>query len=153
MLSFSISFIPLNYFFSLNKRLNLSNIFLSATVSEVHHEETHHFFITEDEPTTFKLWMLQYQIFSLLLSIWSYCRIFSKRQNTLHSVNLFLGCSNMKTEIWFLDRSLRWHFLVPTFTSYYRLMLLYLGLPQWQYIFTDIGLSMQVKVSHWTIYA
>lgn len=56
-----------------------------------------------------------------------------------------LGCSNMKTEIWFLDRSLRWHFLVPTFTSYYRLMLLYLGLPQWQYIFTDIGLSMQVK--------
>lgn len=56
-----------------------------------------------------------------------------------------LGCSNMKTEIWFLDRSLCWHFLVQTFTSYYRLMLLYLGLPQWQYIFTDIGLSMQVK--------
>ncbi|XP_014771609.1 tubulin polyglutamylase complex subunit 2 [Octopus bimaculoides] len=55
--------------------------------------------------------------------------------------NSHSGCS----EIWFLDRSLRWHFLVATFTTYYRLMLLHLGLPQWQYIFTDIGLSMQAK--------
>ncbi|GAB1611028.1 tubulin polyglutamylase complex subunit 2-like [Argonauta hians] len=56
-----------------------------------------------------------------------------------------LGCSSSPSEIWFLDRSLRWHFLVSSFTCYFRLMLLHLGLPQWQYVFTDIGLSMQAK--------
>ncbi|XP_072037495.1 tubulin polyglutamylase complex subunit 2-like [Amphiura filiformis] len=48
-------------------------------------------------------------------------------------------------EVWFLDRALRWHFLAPTFTHYFRLMLMHLGLPQWQYVFTDIGLTPQAK--------
>ncbi|OCU02747.1 hypothetical protein XELAEV_18008515mg [Xenopus laevis] len=48
-------------------------------------------------------------------------------------------------EIWFLDRALYWHFLTHNFTSYYRLLLSHLGLPQWQYAFTSYGLSPQAK--------
>lgn len=49
------------------------------------------------------------------------------------------------TEIWFLDRSLSWHFLCDSFLAYYRLMLMHLGLPQWQLAFTDIGLPPTSK--------
>ncbi|XP_078616408.1 tubulin polyglutamylase complex subunit 2-like [Branchiostoma floridae x Branchiostoma japonicum] len=48
-------------------------------------------------------------------------------------------------EIWFLDRALRWNFLTDSFTHYFRMMIMHLGLPQWQYAFTDIGLSHQAK--------
>lgn len=48
--------------------------------------------------------------------------------------------------MWFLDRSLCWHFLTPSFTSYYRLMITHLGLPEWQYAFTPYGPSPQAKV-------
>lgn len=51
-----------------------------------------------------------------------------------------------QSEIWFLDRSLCWHFLTATFTSYYRLMITHLGLPEWQYAFTPYGPSPQAKV-------
>lgn len=48
--------------------------------------------------------------------------------------------------MWFLDRSLCWHFLTESFTSYYRLMITHLGLPEWQYAFTPYGPSPQAKV-------
>ena len=48
-------------------------------------------------------------------------------------------------EIWFLDRAVRWHFLAASFMEYFRLMVMHLGLPQWQYAFTDIGLSPMSK--------
>ncbi|KAK3729044.1 hypothetical protein RRG08_005417 [Elysia crispata] len=44
------------------------------------------------------------------------------------------------TEIWYLDRSLRWHYLCDSFLAYFRLMLMHLGLPHWHLAFTDIGL-------------
>ena len=34
--------------------------------------------------------------------------------------------------------------MAESFTHYFRLMLMHIGLPQWQYAFTDIGLSPQV---------
>ncbi|KAL5005397.1 hypothetical protein ScPMuIL_018853, partial [Solemya velum] len=55
------------------------------------------------------------------------------------------GRTEAKIEIWFLDRAIRWHYLTDSFTAYYRLMLMHMGLPQWQYAFTDIGLSHQAK--------
>nr|XP_020448265.1 tubulin polyglutamylase complex subunit 2 isoform X3 [Monopterus albus] len=55
------------------------------------------------------------------------------------------GVVAQQSEIWFLDRSLRWHFLTATFTSYYRLMITHLGLPEWQYAFTPYGPSPQAK--------
>ncbi|XP_060791488.1 tubulin polyglutamylase complex subunit 2 isoform X2 [Neoarius graeffei] len=50
-----------------------------------------------------------------------------------------------QSEIWFLDRSLYWHFLTSSFTAYYRLMITHLGLPEWQYAFTPYGPSPQAK--------
>eukprot|EP01147_Barroeca_monosierra_P009782 gene9782-1981_t len=41
--------------------------------------------------------------------------------------------------IWLVDRSNTWHRLAKTFTEYYRLMTLYLGIPEWQYALTSIG--------------
>ncbi|XP_033742974.1 tubulin polyglutamylase complex subunit 2-like isoform X5 [Pecten maximus] len=55
------------------------------------------------------------------------------------------GGNEPKIEIWFLDRALRWHYLTDSFIAYYRLMLMHLGLPQWQYALTDIGLSQQTQ--------
>lgn len=55
------------------------------------------------------------------------------------------GGTDPKVEIWFLDRGLRWHYIADSFMAYYRLMIMHLGLPQWQYAFTDIGLSPQAK--------
>ncbi|CAG5128826.1 unnamed protein product, partial [Candidula unifasciata] len=52
---------------------------------------------------------------------------------------------NYITKIWFLDRSLRWHYICDTFLAYYRLMLMHLGLPHWQLAFTDIGLPPYAK--------
>lgn len=59
----------------------------------------------------------------------------------------FTGVVAQQSEIWFLDRSLCWHFLTATFTSYYRLMITHLGLPEWQYAFTPYGPSPQAKVA------
>ncbi|KAM3878269.1 tubulin polyglutamylase complex subunit 2 [Diretmus argenteus] len=55
------------------------------------------------------------------------------------------GVVAQQSEVWFLDRSLCWHYLTPTFTSYYRLMITHLGLPEWQYAFTPYGPSPQAK--------
>ncbi|XP_051932708.1 tubulin polyglutamylase complex subunit 2 isoform X2 [Hippocampus zosterae] len=55
------------------------------------------------------------------------------------------GVVAQQSEIWFLDRSLCWHFLTATFSSYYRLMITHLGLPEWQYSFTPYGPSPQAK--------
>ncbi|XP_074644589.1 tubulin polyglutamylase complex subunit 2-like [Tubulanus polymorphus] len=59
--------------------------------------------------------------------------------------NTKAGVPSSNPEIWFLDRSFEWHFLAESFSKYYRLMLIHLGLPQWQYVYTDIGLSNQSK--------
>nr|XP_046166661.1 tubulin polyglutamylase complex subunit 2 [Oncorhynchus gorbuscha] len=55
------------------------------------------------------------------------------------------GVVAQKCEVWFLDRSLYWHYLTPSFTAYYRLMITNLGLPEWQNAFTPYGPSPQAK--------
>ncbi|XP_077458180.1 tubulin polyglutamylase complex subunit 2 [Stigmatopora argus] len=59
--------------------------------------------------------------------------------------NTITGVVAQQSEIWFLDFSLCWHFLTATFSSYYRLMITHLGLPEWQYSFTPYGPSPQAK--------
>uniref|UniRef100_A0A8D8TGM2 Tubulin polyglutamylase complex subunit 2 n=2 Tax=Cacopsylla melanoneura TaxID=428564 RepID=A0A8D8TGM2_9HEMI len=44
-----------------------------------------------------------------------------------------------ESSIWFLDRSYCWHFLAENFAKYFRMMLVHLGLPQWQFLFTAMG--------------
>ncbi|XP_071794943.1 tubulin polyglutamylase complex subunit 2-like [Asterias amurensis] len=55
------------------------------------------------------------------------------------------GSPAQHPKIWLLDRALRWHYLASTFSQYFRMMLMHLGLPQWQYAYTDIGLTPQAK--------
>ena len=49
-------------------------------------------------------------------------------------------------ELWLLDLSLSWHFLSSTFSDYFRLAVVHLGLTQWPYVLTRHGLSPQCEV-------
>ena len=44
-------------------------------------------------------------------------------------------------QVWFQDMSCKWFFIANTFTDYFRLMIMHLGLPCWQYAFTEVGLD------------
>nr|CAD7448749.1 unnamed protein product [Timema bartmani] len=44
-------------------------------------------------------------------------------------------------KIWLLDRCFEWHFLANDFLQYFRTMLVHMGLPQWQFRFTPMGLT------------
>jgi len=46
-----------------------------------------------------------------------------------------------------VDRAYDWHFLAPNFGAYFRMMLVHLGLPQWQLLFTTAGPTPRAKVS------
>ena len=46
-----------------------------------------------------------------------------------------------KPQIWFQDHSCQWFFIANTFTDYFRLMIMHLGLPNWHYAFTQVGLD------------
>lgn len=48
-----------------------------------------------------------------------------------------------KPQVWFQDLSCKWFFIANTFTDYFRLMIMHLGLPHWQYAFTQVGLDPQ----------
>jgi tubulin polyglutamylase complex subunit 2 len=51
--------------------------------------------------------------------------------------------SQSKPQIWFQDLSCNWFFIANTFTDYFRLMIVHLGIPLWQYAFTNTGLDQQ----------
>ena len=46
-----------------------------------------------------------------------------------------------RPQIYFQDLSGDWFFIANTFTDYFRLMVMHLGLPHWQYAFTEVGLD------------
>eukprot|EP00039_Didymoeca_costata_P008065 m.107512 g.107512 ORF g.107512 m.107512 type:complete len:251 (-) comp13932_c0_seq15:775-1527(-) len=46
-----------------------------------------------------------------------------------------------KGTIWFSDNSGDWHFIAPSLSQYFVLMVLHLGLPEWQYLLTGLGVS------------
>lgn len=50
-----------------------------------------------------------------------------------------------KPQVWFQDLSCSWFFIANTFTDYFRLMIMHLGLPHWQYAFTQVGLDPQTE--------
>ena len=57
-----------------------------------------------------------------------------------------VGVTDSIPEIWLLDRSLRWTYLASSFQNYFRMLIVHLGLPLWQYRFTKTGLSPETKV-------
>lgn len=64
-------------------------------------------------------------------------------------VCLVYGCSKSEKmanklnhcEIWFLDYSLQWYYLAPSFLLYFRMLITHIGIPGWQYLFTNVDLS------------
>eukprot|EP00741_Cyanophora_paradoxa_P022187 tig00021435_g21417.t1 len=44
-------------------------------------------------------------------------------------------------QVRFQDAAGAWHFIAASFTDYFRLLLMHLGVPHWQYAFTDVGLD------------
>ena len=54
--------------------------------------------------------------------------------------NIHLELSPPEPSVWFLDKAFEWHFLAATFPTYFRMMLVHLGLPLWQMRFTSMGL-------------
>ena len=51
--------------------------------------------------------------------------------------------NHQKPAIWFQDLSCNWYFIANSFTDYFRLMIMHLGIPNWQYAFTKAGLDPQ----------
>eukprot|EP00294_Goniomonas_avonlea_P016359 CAMPEP_0114550366 /NCGR_PEP_ID=MMETSP0114-20121206/6037_1 /TAXON_ID=31324 /ORGANISM="Goniomonas sp, Strain m" /LENGTH=340 /DNA_ID=CAMNT_0001735139 /DNA_START=40 /DNA_END=1062 /DNA_ORIENTATION=+ len=43
--------------------------------------------------------------------------------------------------VWFQDLSCKWNFVADSFTDYFRLVIMHLGLPHWQYAYTEIGMD------------
>ena len=39
--------------------------------------------------------------------------------------------------------SCKWYYIANTFTDYFRVMVMHLGIPNWQYAFTQCGLDQQ----------
>eukprot|EP01038_Epipyxis_sp_PR26KG_P013865 gene13865-18594_t len=71
-------------------------------------------------------------------------------EKTKSSSNLFNNSNNdnneqnakdYEGEVWLIDLSYRWHFICPTFTQYFRLLVAHLGIIGWQLAFTPEGLS------------
>lgn len=58
----------------------------------------------------------------------------------------FKGVPAKEADYWFLDKSLQWHYITDDFQSYFRLMISNIGLPQWQYLYTEYGISPSVQV-------
>ena len=46
----------------------------------------------------------------------------------------------MVPQVWHQDKSGTWFFVAAGFTEYYRLSLVHLGIPNWQYAFSNVGL-------------
>lgn len=53
--------------------------------------------------------------------------------------------STSKPQVYFQDLSADWFFIANTFTDYFRLMLMHLGLPHWQYAYTEVGLDSNAQ--------
>lgn len=103
------------------------------------------------------IWICKFQLFNFFNFSARQC--YSKYMYAINIIYVKIGVLSLsccalivsgvvaqQSEIWFLDRSLCWHLMTSTFTSYYRLMITHLGLPEWQYAFTPYGPSPQAKV-------
>ena len=51
-------------------------------------------------------------------------------------------------EIWFQDLGAEWNYICSHFTDYFKIMMLHLGLPRWQYVFSAVGLDPDAAQWH-----
>eukprot|EP00730_Choanoeca_flexa_P009842 TRINITY_DN14189_c0_g1_i1.p1 TRINITY_DN14189_c0_g1~~TRINITY_DN14189_c0_g1_i1.p1 ORF type:complete len:307 (+),score=36.04 TRINITY_DN14189_c0_g1_i1:63-983(+) len=60
-----------------------------------------------------------------------------------------LSLAHNDLSIWLLDNARDWHYLANSFTEYFRLMVLNLGLPCWQHVVADIPLPPTAEPWFW----
>lgn len=48
-------------------------------------------------------------------------------------------------QVWFQDPAGSWFFLAESFLDYFRLLALHLGVPHWQFAFTEVGLDSNTR--------
>ena len=69
-------------------------------------------------------------------------RVFDLDKKVLNGrLGLVFRGNNSKPQIYFQDLSGDWYFIANSFTDYFRLMVMHLGLPNWHYAFTEVGLD------------
>ena len=61
-------------------------------------------------------------------------------------VALMYASADSIPQVWFQDLSGAWYYMANTFTDYFRLMVMHLGLSNWHYVFTDVGLDKVTEV-------
>lgn len=49
-------------------------------------------------------------------------------------------------EVWYQDLSCTWYYVARSFSDYFRLLIMHLGLPHWQSSYTDTGMDPVFKV-------
>ena len=60
-------------------------------------------------------------------------------------VALLYADGPQRPQVWFQDLSGQWFLISRTFTDYFRVLVMHLGLPNWQYAFTEAGLDENAK--------
>lgn len=77
-----------------------------------------------------------------LLTVWhaSSCKA-SLQTFTIPAVVKGQRCLRLESvpQVWFQDLSCKWYFLCKTFSDYFRLLVMHLGLPNWHYSFTEVS--------------
>ncbi len=69
-------------------------------------------------------------------------RAFDLDSKCAHGRVCILYCGEEdKAQVWFQDLACSWNFIANSFTDYFRLMMLHLGLPRWHYAYTEVGLD------------
>jgi hypothetical protein len=62
-------------------------------------------------------------------------------------VALLYAAGPLTPQVWFQDLAGQWFFVSRCFIDYFRVLVMHLGLPNWQYAFTEVGLDEHSK--HW----
>ncbi len=82
-------------------------------------------------------------ILSYHQNVGAVCLIYHNEKQTVEN-------SSKKTEpsssVWLLDIANGWHFLAKDFSTYFRMMLVHLGIDSWQLRFTSAGLTYHCQV-------
>ncbi|KAL1527702.1 hypothetical protein AB1Y20_009088 [Prymnesium parvum] len=65
--------------------------------------------------------------------------------NTCDSGRVCIFLGKGQPQVWFQDNSCSWSFIASSFTDFFRLVVLNLGLPRWQHAYTEAGLDPAAK--------
>jgi tubulin polyglutamylase complex subunit 2 len=71
------------------------------------------------------------------------CAAYILKSYQIGDIILLLNSTNNISQIWLVDISYRWHYICQNFSDYVRLLVLHLGIVNWQLVFTPEGLTSE----------